>query len=61
MTTIEDILYEAHHLGITEEVFKNVSKLKSKEKHKFTDLNTIYTKAFNKVVKKYFKHKKQIK
>lgn len=52
MTTIEDIMYEAHYLGITDEVFKKVSKLKEKKKHRFTDLNTLYTKAFNKVSKK---------
>jgi uncharacterized protein (UPF0335 family) len=56
MVTIEDIMYEAHHLGITDMVFKKVSELKKKEKHKYTDLNTIYAKAFNKVLKKSIKN-----
>ena len=60
MASIEDILYEAYYLGIKDKVFKKVSKLKEKEKYKFTDLNTIYTKAFNKVLKKSLKHKKQL-
>jgi len=56
MASIEDIMYEAYHLGIKDKVFKKVKKLKEKEKHKFTDLNTIYTKAFNKVLKKSIKN-----
>jgi len=55
MASIEDIMYEAYHLGIKDKVFKKVKKLKEKEKHKFTDLNTIYTKAFNKILKKSIK------
>lgn len=55
MASIEDILYEAHYLGITDTVFKKLKKLKGKEKHKFTDLNSLYTKAFNKSLKKFIK------
>lgn len=54
MASIEDIMYEAYHLGIKDMVFKEVKKLKEKEKYKFADLNTIYTKAFNKVLKKMY-------
>lgn len=60
MASIEDILYEAYELGISENVFKKVTELRRKEKYKFVDLTTVYTKAFNKVLKKSIKHKKQL-
>ena len=53
MQTPEDIMYEAYKLGIHKKVFKKVTKLKRKEKYRYTDLNTLYTKAFNKVFKKH--------
>ncbi len=53
MQTLEDIMYEAYKLGIYKKVFKKVMKLQRKEKHRYTDLNTLYTKAFNKVFKKH--------
>ena len=52
MTTIEDIMYKAYDLGLSDEVYDKVKKLKEKKKHRFTDLNTIYTKAFTKITEK---------
>jgi len=53
MQTLEDIMHEAYKLGIHKKVYKKVKKLKQKEKYRYQDLNTIYTKAFNKVFKKH--------
>jgi hypothetical protein len=50
MATIEDIMYEAYHLRINDNLLKKVCELKQKDKYKFTDLSTIYTIAFNKVL-----------
>lgn len=46
-------MYEAYKLGIYKKVYKKVKKLEQKEKYRYQDLNTIYTKAFNKVFKKH--------
>jgi len=58
MGSIEDIMYQAYDLGINEKVFKKVRKLRSKNKYRFSDLNFIYTLAFNKTLKKSKKNKK---
>ena len=41
--TPEDILWEAHELGITEEVLEEMSRIRHHYPH---DLNGAYTKAF---------------
>jgi len=52
MCRIEDVLYEAHDLGVREEVLIEVSKSKSKEKNKHKELFYLYEKAFDKIKKK---------
>jgi len=52
MAKIEDILYEAHSLGLREKVFEKVGKMKIKEKYKYVELSTVYEKAFLKVKEK---------
>ena len=52
MSSIEDIMYEAHRLGITEDVFREVNKIKSKEENKYCTLYQMYDKAFYKVITK---------
>ena len=49
MSKIEDVLYEAHHLGVRKEVLEEVSKNKLKEKNKHKSLPDLYEKAFNKI------------
>lgn len=49
MCNIEDIMYEAHKMGIKKEVFDKVSELKKEEKYKYTPLSEIYGLAFEKV------------
>ncbi len=44
--TPEDILWEAHELGIGEEVLEEMSRIKHDYPH---DLNKAYTKAFHNV------------
>lgn len=52
MAKIEEVLYEAHSLGLREDVFEKVGKMKSKEKYKYVELSVIYEKAFSKVKEK---------
>ena len=52
MSRIEDVLYEAHDLGIREKVFTKVEKMKRKEKYRYTELNVLYEKALNKIKNK---------
>jgi peptidoglycan hydrolase CwlO-like protein len=49
MCRIEDILYEAHKMGLKKKVFDRVTELRKKEKHKYTPLNEIYELAFDEV------------
>ena len=49
MSSIEDKMYEAYRLGITEDVFREVNKLKSKEENKYCTQYQMYDKAFYKV------------
>ena len=49
MCKIEDIMYEAHKIGIKEKVFDRVTELRKKEKHKYTPLNEIYELAFDEI------------
>jgi hypothetical protein len=51
MSSIEDIMYEAYNLSVKDEVLTKVCELKQKEKYKFVDLASVYTIAFNKVLK----------
>jgi hypothetical protein len=46
MTTPEDILWEAHELGIGEEVLEEMRRIQHHYPH---DLNTAYAKAFQNV------------
>jgi len=43
MPNIEDIMYEAHDLGIKENVYKTVGKLRQKNPHQH--LHDLYDKA----------------
>jgi len=49
MSKIEEVLYEAHNLGIRLEVMNEFSKIKSKEKNKHKSLPDLYEKAFKKI------------
>tara|TARA_R110002020_G_scaffold113236_2_gene260290 strand:- start:31267 stop:31623 length:357 start_codon:yes stop_codon:yes gene_type:complete len=49
MCNIEDIMYEAHKMGIKKEVFDKVGELRKEKKHKYTPLNEVYELAFEKV------------
>jgi uncharacterized protein (UPF0335 family) len=49
MCKIEDILYEAHKMGLKKEVFEEVSNLKKIKKHKYTPLSEMYELAFKKI------------
>jgi len=46
MSKIEDILYEAHYLGLRTEVIDEVSKVRNEEKNKHTSISDLYEKAF---------------
>ena len=48
MSKIEDVLYEAHHLGLRDKVLKEVTKSRGKDKNKHKPLSELYEKAFNK-------------
>jgi len=49
MCKIEDIMYEAHKMGIKKKVFDKVGELKNIDKYKYTPLSDIYELAFKKV------------
>jgi uncharacterized protein (UPF0335 family) len=49
MSKIEDVLYEAHDLGLREKVLEEVLKSKSKEKNKHKELSDLYETAFKKI------------
>ena len=49
MSKIEEVLYEAHNLGIRLEVMNEFSKSKSKEKNKYKSLPDLYEKALEKI------------
>ena len=55
---IEDLMMEAERLGIRDEVFQKVSKMKSKKKSNPSDL---YDEAFDKVKKKLDKKRRTSK
>tara|TARA_R100000084_G_C4590332_1_gene118125 strand:- start:490 stop:693 length:204 start_codon:yes stop_codon:yes gene_type:complete len=48
---IEEILYEAHAYGLRDEVLDAAGKMQTKSKYKHTELDTIYEKAFQKILK----------
>jgi hypothetical protein len=48
MSKIEDILYEAHYLGLRDEVINEVSNVRNEEKNKYTPLSDLYEKALKK-------------
>lgn len=50
--TIEEIVYQAHELGIREELFNQISKMRDKDKYRYTPLNDMYEIALQKVRKK---------
>lgn len=52
MGNIEDIMYEAYRLDITDDVFDEVEKLKNKEENKYCSPYDIYDKAFYNVLNK---------
>lgn len=58
MSRIEEIMFEAYELGLKDQVFEKVSKIKSKEEYKHVPLEDVYEKALNKVKEK--KLKKEI-
>ena len=47
--TIEEIVYQAHELGIREELFNQISKMRGKDKYRYTPLNDMYEIAIQKV------------
>lgn len=55
---IEDLMMEAERLGIRDEVYQRVSKMKSKKKGKPSEL---YDEAFDKVKKKLDKKRRTSK
>ena len=48
---IEEILYEAHAYGLRDEVLDAAGKMETKAKYKHIELDTIYEKAFQKILK----------
>ena len=48
---IEEILYEAHAYGLRDEVLDVAGKMQTKSKYKHTELDTIYEKAFQEILK----------
>ena len=50
--TIEEIVYQAHELGIREELFNQISKMRGKDKYRYTPLNDMYEIALQKVKKR---------
>ena len=48
---IEEILYEAHAYGLRDEVLAAAGKMQTKSKYKHTELDTIYEKAFQEILK----------
>ena len=48
----EDIIYEATNLGIKEEVFSELDKMKNKEKYKYSSQYEKMEKALNNVKQK---------
>lgn len=50
--TIEEIIYEAYELGIREELLNRVSKMRGKDKYRYTPLNDMYEIALQKVRKR---------
>ena len=48
---IEEILYEAHAYGLRDEVLDVAGKMQTKSKYKHVELDTIYEKAFQKILK----------
>jgi hypothetical protein len=49
MNRIEDVVYEAYTLGLRDQVFDEVSKLKNIKEYKYVRLYDIYEMALNKV------------
>lgn len=52
MNKIEDVVYEAYTLGLRDQVFDEVSKLKNIKEYKYVRLYDIYEMALNKVKSK---------
>jgi hypothetical protein len=52
MNRIEDVVYEAYTLGLRDQVFDEVSKLKNIKEYKYVRLYDIYEMALNKVKSK---------
>jgi len=50
--TIEEIIYEAYELGIREELLNQVSRMRGKDKYRYTSLKDMYEKALQKVKEK---------
>lgn len=50
MSKLEDLLYSAHELGIKDDVYKYVRKIRSKYPRKH--LYDVYDEAYNKAVRK---------
>lgn len=51
MSRIEDIMYEAHDLGLHKQVYKAVETLKKDRKNKYVELREIYEQALSEAIK----------
>jgi hypothetical protein len=52
MSNIEDIMYEAYRLGITDDVFDEVEKLKNKEENRYCTPYDLYDRALYNILNK---------
>jgi hypothetical protein len=52
MSNIEDIMYEAYRLGITDDVFDEVEKLKNKEENRYCTPYDLYDRAIYNILNK---------
>jgi hypothetical protein len=52
MSKIEDIMYEAHRLGVVKEIHSIFKELKSLDENKYTSLSDLYEKAYTIITEK---------
>jgi hypothetical protein len=49
MSRIEEIVIEAYELGLKDQIFEEVSKMKFQEKYRYIPLDDVYEKALKKI------------